>query len=256
MWRTILRGPRSPAAQWSNQQYHPETSEEAGCEGNEAARFGVRAIQGPSSSGRSPGRSPELGCEAQDSVGHVGRGRRDMCNNQGSSPEGRGLSAGTSHLRADQEHSIVPWSEAKASRRGSPGRHEGSKALAVQEEQEALLPEGEKRLAALQEKEKAMPPPIHSRRTCDGSTRSGRVQPVARDHRWFAEGVGEFSWRANSTFKSGGCPTASDDDEDECRRKKPRAGPSTPLAVTGRGAPTTHAITGGHAQSTMIGSRC
>ena len=49
-------------------------------------------------------------------------------------------------------------------------------------------------------------------------------------------------------------PTVSDDDEDECRRKKPRAGPTTPLAITGRAAPTTPlAITGGHAQSPMIG---
>ena len=58
-------------SRFKSQQHHPETSD-AGCEGNEAARFGVRAIQGPSSSGRSHGRSPEPGCDAQDSVGHVG----------------------------------------------------------------------------------------------------------------------------------------------------------------------------------------
>ena len=115
-------------------------------------------------------------------------------------PTSRSPRAGTSHLRADQEHSVVLGPEANTSRAVSStmqAREALSKGLAVQEEQETLLAEGEEVGCSPGERESHVIP-VHCPRTRGAG--SGRVQPIARDHRRFAEGVGESSLWAASTI--------------------------------------------------------
>ena len=54
-----------------------------------------------------------------------------------------------------------------------------SKALAVQEEQEALFAEGEE-VGSISRERESNAIPVHSRRTCDGSTCSGRAKAACK----------------------------------------------------------------------------
>ena len=168
----------------------PEAYEEARSECCKAARAGFRASQGSISARRDHGGSWEPSGQTQNSVGHFGRARRDLTDNQGSSLEGRSPRAGTPHFRADQELSVVLGSEAKASQDTVQAKEALSKVLAVKEEQETLLEEGERRLVALQETEKAMSSQFIASITYGVSTGSGRVQPIVR-----SSTVCRGSWR-------------------------------------------------------------
>ena len=67
------------------------------------------------------------------------------------------------------------------------------KAVAIQQEQEALLADGGKRLTALQEKERTIPSPFYDSRGRGVRLCPSRNQPVAERHRRFTEGVGKFA---------------------------------------------------------------
>ena len=110
------------------------------------------------------------------------------------------------------------------------------KALAIQQEQEAMLADGVKRLTELQEKERSMPSPF----AVPEPTVPASVQAEFSRLQSVIEGL----QKELSSFRSGHAVHFSgveDDDDDmvvDLRHKKSKVGPRTPLAITGA-APAT-----------------
>ena len=110
------------------------------------------------------------------------------------------------------------------------------KAVAIQQEQEAMLADGVKRLTELQEKERSLPSPF----AVPEPTVPASVQAEFNRLQSVIEGL----QKELSAFRSGHAVHFSgveDDDDDmvvDLRHKKSKVGPKTPLAITGA-APAT-----------------
>ena len=219
-------------SRFKSQQHHPETSEEARWEGNEAARFGVCAT-------RVPLHPDEAMAAARSRVAKLKTVLATLAEDDETY-----TTIIAALQKAEAQAQERPISEqikntqqflGRKQKRVEEARQDAmkarealSKALAVQEEQEALLAEGEKRLAALQEKEKAMPSPftveelvMAAHVQAEFSRLQGIIDGLQRELPKI-RGVQIQLLRTSRTSVQLLRPIASDDDEDECRRKKPR----------------------------------
>ena len=165
---------------------HSECSEKqegARGEGDEASRSDFEATKGVFAS-RGAGSRPQASCE---SFGHVGRGRRDVPDHQGSSSEGRGPGPGTTNFRADQDHQDVHQPETKEGRADPVGDREGEGGF----DQSSNRTGGARSFISRRRAEVRSTPreregsavAVHSSTACNHTERPGRVQQVARDYR-------------------------------------------------------------------------
>ena len=242
VWRTILRGPRPPSAKCdrtrSTASAASKPSEPSG-RSKSAAQLSVKDQMQPKRRG-SP-LPPRTSMPLEEALA-AARARAAklqlMLDTLGEEDEkyptikvleGARAAARAPHP-SNQEASFLVRNQKRV--RADTCRHrEGPRSLKLwpcRSEQEAVLADGERRL---EEAEQAMP-----------SSFSVHVPPVGPDVQAESSRMQETIdklQRELAKLRSGPAqplpPAVSDDDGDECRRKKPRAGRTTPLAITGRG---------------------
>ena len=168
MWRTILRGPR-PSAKWGRSS--PANSKPGPVKQAQSGNVKKSEVKAPKQFGQSStsprvSRSPEEVMVATRSrvvklrlvLAMLGDDDEASATIKAALQKA-GPGARASRFRADQEHAVVYWS-CRAGMSGIVALEALDKAVAIQQEQEAMLADGVKRLTELQEKERSLPSPF------------------------------------------------------------------------------------------------